>query len=290
MARVGTGFHETFKLDRSRLIDVLQLAKEHDERTEDERGFTKADLDNSGTALGPNMRRAFPRYGVATGLLDQEGARYVLTDFGRLALQYDPTLSDAATQWLMHYHLAAPQGKGPLFWNLAIVKAVASRDYLTRQDVESSIEETQASLRDGSVSPRLIQSTATIFFGTYTDTAGLSRIDLMRPDLEASERYDLAPPSNSAPIWAFGFTLVDHWKTVWQDQLTVSLDRMQEPGSPASLLFLEQAAVGAYLDVLQQEGLIELYRIAPPFQMARRWSESEEIAKTCLERMYRRDA
>jgi hypothetical protein len=288
MVRVGTGFHETFKLDRSRLIDVLQLARENDERPQSERGFTKADLDNSATSLGPNMRRAFPRYGVAAGLLKQQGTRYLLTDFGQLALGHDSLLDEAATQWLMHYHLSASQGPGPLFWNLSMVSALSRGDFLTRHDVERSIMEAQSSTRDGAASQRLLQSTTTIFFGTYTDSAGLSRIDLMRSGLYADERFELAPPSNSASVWAFGFALVDHWLRAWQDQLTVSLDRLRESDSPAKLLFLDEASVEAHLEILQQEGLIELYRIAPPYQIARRWADSTETAKTCLERMFQR--
>ncbi len=281
-SRLGTGFHETFPLDRSRLSEVLRAAVAFDRSDPSMGGFSRKNLDDADTQLGSNMRRAFPRYGVGTGLFEASGGRYRLTRFGRSAFELDAVLGRPSTQWLLHYHLSAPEGPGPYFWHRLFAEVLRPADSFGRVDVERAIEAAQAER----VGDKLLRSTATIFLGTYTNSAGLGGLRLILPTLNERGRYDVNVAPEPPPIWAFAYALADHWERVWPGQLTVGLDRLSAPGGLASLLFVGRARVDDYLGRLQREGWIEVFRVAPPFQLVRRWEDADEKRKEALDRIY----
>lgn len=270
-------FHETFRLDRSRLTEVLRVAKHG--------GFSRAELEEASTSLGKNMRRAFPRWGVGAGLLRVDKNRYVLSAFGEKSLDHDPALHRLDTQWLMHYHLCAPEGPGPKFWHDIFAKIIRAAKPFTRGEIEDAIQSADAAkIRD-----KLVQSTATVFLRTYTDSAGLGSLQLIRPVKHERDRFELSLEAKPPSLWAFAYALVDHWGRVWQEQLTVGLDWLYQPGSLASLLLLDQSQVEDYLGRLQRDGWVEIFRVAPPFQLVRRWTDSKEKRRAALQRLYTDD-
>jgi hypothetical protein len=284
-SRLGTAFHETFKLDRARLSEVLRVAKAFEGSNLSSTGFTKKDLDAAGTSLGNNMRRAFPRWGVGVGLLDVSGGRYRLTDLGRSAIEYDPTLHRSDTRWLMHYHLSAPKGPGPFFWHQLFAGLLTPGDTFGREEVERAITAAQS----GSLGDKLLQSTASVFLGTYTDPAGLGRLHLVRSMGNDRASYTLSLTPEPASFWAFAYALVDYWGQMWKDHLTVGIDDLSRPGGLANLFFLERSKVDEYLSQLQREGWIEVFRVAPPFQLVRRWSNPVERWREALGHLYTND-
>ena len=68
--------------------------------------------------FGSIYAEAYPRYAIATGLLDP--INKTLTQFGKYVVENDPQLNKLSTLWLMHYHISNSQGMGPLFWNYLI--------------------------------------------------------------------------------------------------------------------------------------------------------------------------
>lgn len=277
--RISVSFHETFRLERSRLAELLKLAKNNG-------GFTRDDLEKANTSLGNNMRRSFPRWGIGTGLLYVDRNRYVLSAFGQAVLEHDPALRRLDTQWIIHYHLSAPDGPGPAFWHHLFAEIIRPGRSFTRGDIEHAIK----AVYGARIGDKLAQTTATVFLGTYTNTDGLGHLHLIRPVKQEPDRYELSLDAEPPSQWAFAYALVDHWDRSWSEHVTVRFDWLFQPRSLTSLLFLGQSQAEKYLGELQREGWIEIFRVAPPFQLVRRWADAEEKKQAALQRLYAHDA
>jgi len=77
-----------------------------------------------------------PRYAIGAGLLDNN---YEITLFGKFAHKHDPILEQAGTQWLMHYHLSAPQGPGPAFWHELVMSRFRGGCEFTTDEIATQI-------------------------------------------------------------------------------------------------------------------------------------------------------
>lgn len=268
------------------MAEVLRVASAVHHSHVTEGGFSLAELEAAPTSLGNNMRRSFPRWGVGAGLLSERRNRYVLSAFGQAVLEHDPALRRLDTQWIIHYHLSAPDGPGPAFWHYLFAEIIRAGRSFTRGDVEDAITAVYAE----NISDKLVQSTATVFLRTYTDSASLGHLHLIRPVKQEPDRYELSLDAEPPSLWAFAYALVDHWDRSWSEHVTVRFDWLFQPRSLTSLLFLDQAQAEKYLGELQREGWIEIFRVAPPFQLVRRWADAEEKKQAALQRLYAHDA
>ena len=104
--RLSLSFSRGFALYRNGVAVVLACARAGQEISKDEL------LEN--TTLGTVQAEAMPRYAERCGLLDENRKP---TLFGELAAQHDENLALPATQWLMHYYLAAPHRFAPNYWH-----------------------------------------------------------------------------------------------------------------------------------------------------------------------------
>lgn len=271
--RIGTVFHETFALSRPAVSSVL-LAVENYDRAQG----TLFEHLRQNTNLGTRYCKAMPRYGQGTGLLDRS---YHVTEFGKLALTNDPYLTSEVTQWLMHYHLSAPQGPGPRFWHALVTRTLRPGRTLRSNEVAQELLSILQEQKQPEPTPRALQSTATVFLGTYARSDGLSALQVLRQEEDSS--YSVLHPS-PPPLWVLAYTLADYWEHHWPGQVTVNLSEITQPGGWASLFWMEQGTVGEQLQRLKQHGVIDLYRVAPPYQVVRLW----ENRMVLLERAYER--
>ena len=122
-------FHRTFSLSRSSMTKVIRLA-------ESQPGFSLENLAQN-TDLGTIYLEAMPRYAFRSGLLDRQNH---LATFGRLAVQFDTALDKPATQWLLHYHLAAPHGP-TAFWCHLVCKRFLPGNTFTTDDLVADLTE-----------------------------------------------------------------------------------------------------------------------------------------------------
>jgi hypothetical protein len=158
--RIGTSFHETFALNLPAIAAVLRVCDEH------EGEITPEVIRNeSGTTLGPNYVTSMVNYSRAASLLDL--GSYGLTSFGELVREKDPNLTQLPTMWLMHYHMSAPFGPGPSFWNHLITNTLRIGSSLRRSDVSTAISAHLEAQGQRRLAPRTIDGTATAFLGTY---------------------------------------------------------------------------------------------------------------------------
>ncbi len=259
-------FHRTFSLSRSSIAKVLRLAQEKP-------GFNKDDLATH-TDLGTIYQEAMPRYAYRAGLLDKKNH---LTLFGRFAAAHDPALEKPGTQWLLHYHLSAPH-RPTAFWHHLVVRRFLTGNTFTAADLTNDLSEFLRREAGKDPAPRSVRSTVTVFTGTYLKSDGLSRLGL----LEETEKETYRVPATSLPpLWALGYALAEYWQAHYGDRLTVNLDDLSGENF-AGLFLLGESGFTELLIQLKQEGMIDLHRIAQPYQVVL-LQPSLEFA---LERLY----
>jgi hypothetical protein len=185
------------------------------------------------------------------------------------------------TQWLMHYHLSAPQGPGPLFWHGLVTRTLRPGRTLRSSEVAQELADILSEQGQKVPKPRALQSTATVFLGSYAKSDGLRALQVLREEQDGS--YTVLFP-DPPPLWVLAYALADYWEHHWQGQVTVNLSELSRPGGWASLFWMDAGTMGQQLQRLKQHGVIDLYRVAPPYQVVRLWQEKH----TFLEQAYAR--
>ncbi|WP_298009210.1 MULTISPECIES: DUF4007 family protein [Anaerolinea] len=244
-------FHRTFSLSRSSITKVLFVAQEKPE-------FNQSDIANK-TDLGTVYQEAMPRYAYRAGLLDEKKH---LTLFGRFVAEHDPNLEKTGTQWLLHYHLAAPHGP-TAFWHYLVTHWFVPGNTFTADQLADDLAGFLQREKGKAPSPHSIRSTITIFTGTYLKRDGLSRLGLLE-EIEKNTYH--VQRVSQPPIWALGYALADYWQAHYGERLTVNLDDLSGDRF-AGLFLLGESGFTELLLQLKQEGMIDLYRIAHPYQV-----------------------
>ncbi len=199
--RIGTAFHETFALNIPAIAAVLRVCDEHD-------GELSAETISAETNLGSNYVDAMPNYARGIGFL--EIGTLNLTPLAREVLKKDPNLTRKETLWLMHYHLSAPHGPGPAFWNHLVTTALRIGQSVRRADLSSSIRSYLESSSQPVLAPRTLDSTATAFLGTYHKTDALGKLGLVEVAEEAKGVYEVKQPE-IPPVSMLAYALGDYW-------------------------------------------------------------------------------
>ena len=193
--RFAISFHETFSLSRPSLAQIIGNAGRSG-------ALNRQFLVD--TSLGTNYQKAMPRYAFRAGLLDK---RNNLSVFGRFAARLDPALEKPATQWLLHYHLAAPHGP-TAFWHYLVRKRFLPGNTFTDDDLIADLTEFLRDVAGKAPAPRSIRSTVTIFTGTYLKIDGLRQLGLLE---EAGPNIYRVPAAGPPPLWALGYALAEYW-------------------------------------------------------------------------------
>ena len=269
--RLGVTFHRTFSLIRPSVTKIIQLAQEMGDKQPLDRKTIRQRTD-----LGTIYVEAMPRYGFGTGLLDRENH---LTILGSVVCHYDPLLENVATQWLMHYHLSAPHGPGAAFWNDLVVHRFLIGEEFSHAQIAAQIYDFVASIREKPPREEDAETSATIFLGTYTKADGLSSLGILEEIRTKNFRVlDPDPP----PTWVVAYALLDFWKAQFSNLITINLSDLYGEKGITSLFMISKGRLNAMLEEMQREGMLELYRIAPPYQVVLLRREEQPI----LEKLY----
>lgn len=258
-------FHETFCLSRASLSQLLNVTHQT--------GTLKSEFLIS-TSLGTNYQKAMPRYAYRAGLLDE---RRCLTLFGNFTAERDPNLEKTSTQWLLHYHLTAPHGP-TAFWHYLVTHWFVPGNTFTADQLTDDLAEFLQREKRKVPSLRSIRSTITIFTGTYLKRDGLSRLGMLE---EVEKNTYHVPRVSQPPIWALGYALADYWQAHYGERLTVNLDDLSG-NRFAGLFLLGESGFNELLLQLKQEGMIDLYRTAHPYQVVL----LQPSLKYALEKLY----
>ena len=279
-SRLSTTFHRKFTLVRPAVASVLEVIGETEPDGAEE---SLSDLLEARTSLGTIYIEAMPRYAYGAGLVDGLSTqRKCLTKFGSFVRSRDPYLNDLATQWLMHYHLSAPHGPGPTFWNHLVSNHLRVGDELEKGEVAEEIAHHLERVTGKSQTVKSYQPSATVFLGTYAKQDGLGSLGLLEASSGAtSGLYEVTEP-DPPPLWPLAYALADYWQGRWGEKKMANLSELSEPGAFASVFMIGSEQLEQSLDELRREGVLDLYRNVPPYQVARLWSDKDEL----LERLY----
>jgi hypothetical protein len=248
--RFAISFHETFSLSRPSLAQIIGNA---------ERSGALNRQFLVDTSLGTNYQKAMPRYAFRAGLLDE---RNNLSIFGHFAVRLDPALEKPATQWLLHYHLAAPHGP-TAFWHHLVRKRFLPGNTFTTDDLIADLTEFLSDAAGKAPALRSIRSTVTIFTGTYLKIDGLRQLGLLE---EVGPNTYRVPAAGPPPFWAVGYALAEYWHARYGERLTINLDDLTQ-GDFAAVFLLGEERLTQLLIQLKQEGMLDLYRISRPYQV-----------------------
>ena len=272
--RLNIAFHESFPVVIPALAQVVRVVAEAGPAGIDTGAL--ADVLKARTSLGPNYIRAMPRWGRGTGILDGVNR---LTALGRVALARDPALSSAATLWAMHYHMSAPQGPGPCFWNYLISTILRPGDEIETARLAEGLDQYVTKNEQREIAGKTLKATASVFLGTYSKSDALGPLGIL--EQVHVGRY-LAKEPEPPSLWAFAYALANFWQANWGAATGVNVSRVSEAGGPGSLLLMGSGSVNRYLGELQAAGFAVVQRRRPPFQLNRNWPDPAVF----LERLY----
>lgn len=275
-ARPGLTFHRTFALSLPQVAEVLTFYRHH----EGSRPPSTRDL-REATALGTVQAEAMPRYARHCGLIEINSHR--LTPLGEVVYRHDPQLRAPTTLWLLHYHLSAPHGPGPAFWSHLVTHCLPfGREITGRQVVNELAFFLSQQTTENAVQTRTLQSTKTIFLGTYTKLDGLGQLGLLtRIGGDSDDRVRVADPQ-LPPAAVVGYALADYWDAHYPTQIGVSVSELARSDGFARILWMDPQRFEEALDGLRRDKVLEIYRSAPPYQVMRRWLDKREL----LDRLY----
>lgn len=272
-SKLATAFHESFSLSLPSLSQILQVASLRQENEGTGRGLTY-DVIKQNTTLGNNYVKSMRRYARAVGLIDADD---YITPFGNIAGRFNPELRYTATLWAMHYHLCAPHLGGPAFWAYLVSECLVPGRELSSEGVAECIKDFLRDRGDSPLAPRTLKTTATIFLGTYKKPDGLGPLGFFGSS-DSETVHEPVPPRS----WVTAYVIADYWRAQWADVKTVNLSSMTESGGPAALLYMSSGDINAVLRQMASQGLVEVNRKIPPFQVVRLWNSPEDI----LEHLY----
>jgi len=269
--RLGSVFHESFSLSRQSITQIINTINQHSNFA-DLRQFERERIFQERTSLGTRYIKAMPRYAIGTGMID---SKYTLQPLGKFACNHDQLLDHIGTIWLMHYHLSAPHGPGPKFWNDLVASRFFPNNIFSSDEISEQIGNSIWKTENKILSERSVRTTATIFLGTYTKPEGLGKLRIL--DITDSGRYQVKE-AIQAPIWAVGYALLDYWQAHYTGRITISLDTLHD-SQFMKLFMLGKADLEAVLLALQEAKYIEFHRSVQPYQIVLLRQDSESLLK-----------
>lgn len=259
--RLGASFHRTFPLRRNQLHDVMRVAYESISQ-EESGSWSREDLRET-SSIGTRQAESAPRYAYGAGLIDENNK---LTKFGKLVFENDPMLERVATLWLIHYYLSAPNGFGPSYWHDVVATRFRISDTISKDGLAEQIAEHIQNTEERELAFRYAQSFANVFLKTYSEPDGLSSLGILQ-ETESEKLFQVEEPE-SLPVWAFAVALLDFWHFQFPNRITINLDELYVDGGLTSIFMIGEGRINRYLRTLQQEGVVDVFRVAPPYQVA----------------------
>ncbi len=198
------GFYQNFHLDLQRLSNALRCIQ-----YDPEMNYTTLAQCMS---VNVPVAEGFSSWLRHTGLVEatprkgrQKTSAYRLTPFGELAYQYDPTLMDIGTQWILHYYLATRRVEVSDAWYVLVNNYLPHRLHFTKEQFLPYF----GSLMEDEAKNRLALSKDPLAaLSTYTRTDVLGQLNILKKQDKA---YVVGQPE-LPPTLVIGYILFDWWQ------------------------------------------------------------------------------
>lgn len=263
--KLGTAFHESFKLSRSGLAQVLASSSEADKQG----AKSSASSLKEGTSLGNNQVKSYRRYAKGAGLIDEKEAP---TQFGKLCLEFDQSLSKAETQWAIHYNMSVPHKAGPEYWNYLWSNFFVPELTSTTEKLTEEIEKFLTKNSANSLAASTYRTAISVLAGSYADTDALGNLGLLQAT--GANTYQVLDPALPTPT-TFACLLADYWEANWPGRHDVLLSDLT--AGPLAQLLLAEGRLGPLLREVEKLGLVRLQRRVPPYQVFRLWDDAAAV-------------
>ncbi len=251
-------FHETFKLTRKPMSEILKLSKDFSNQNKPKLKYSDI---KENSLLGNNYIKAFPPYLKGCGLIDFNNN--LLTPLGKRVIQHDPLISDPKTLWLLHYHMSMIDGPGPEFWNHLFISFFKPGNTFSRDEIKEALATKYWESTSKLLAEKSINSTTYAFLNSYTQDEGLGNLGILS---NITEDYFEVKQPYFHYIWVIAYALCDYWTKVYPDNNSLTLDRLLNSELP-KYFFLSKDDFESILNELRLFGFLEIHRTAQPFQV-----------------------
>ena len=251
VTRFAVSFHRTFLMRLPAVASLLSLSIKYSEEQKLTTKFIKEH-----TTLGSNHLEAMPRYAICVGLLDIDKRP---TEFGRQAYLFDPQLTHPSTQWLMHYNISCPIGRGPLFWSKLVQTFFTPENSFSDNLLLSVLMETNPHIQKD-----VLSEARTAFIGSYTRD-GLMYLHLI--DFEDGN-YHIPFPESPVSLWAMAIAFLDYCQRAYPGRATANLQDFLDNSGFEHIFLCSANRINKMLFLLKDHGYIDLFMTSPPYQIA----------------------
>ena len=269
--KIGTAFHEQFKLNRAGISQILQFLIQVD-------GNLKS-IDNdsikAATGLGRNQVISCSNYLRGAGMVDSEDN---LTEFGRICYENDPTFARLETQWLIHYNFSIQHGRGPVYWNYLVTSQLGKSGEISKNEIATLIQEFLVGQGQSALAKETYDKAASVFLNSYADKEGLGSLHFLEAQGSGTGLYKAQSPQ-PLPAAAFACILADYWPILApQGETTVELGTITR-GELAQVLHQSEAQLNALLAELAAPsvGLVQRQRLYTPYTVTRHRLEAATV-------------
>lgn len=259
-SKLGTAFHEQFKLSRNGLAQMLRVV----ESNAGAKALVYDDFKGA-TTLGNNQVKSFRNYLKASGLMNED---FTLTAFGKAVFEHDASLSEPQTQWCLHYGMSISHMPGPIYWNRLVTDDFTPDRTFTRTGLADEIRAVTTEGGATPLAPDTYLEAATVFTGTYTDADALGSLGIIEAT-SVRNQYTIRQP-RAVSVGAFACLLADYWERHWPDRSDVVLEQITQ-GELARVLLLSENKVNDLLGSLAAPdlALVKRQRKHTPYQVLR---------------------
>lgn len=276
MPKLQLSFHTTFALKKNELRRILTIAQEE--------GGLNAPLEELMSQTGFGNKKVGPvkSWAVRSGLIADER----LTPEGRIVMEYDPSLTNLVTDWLMHFYLSL-SGKGlsraPARaadwggWTYFVYDFIPGRSAFNLSDlIFYSKQEFAEEKEDG------LSKNFKILLRAYTEREALSQIEFITGDEANGFHCNTARLPN---VYAIGFILARIWERDFGEATSALTEEvLAHPMGLAKALATTPEQTQEHFDALEALSIIEQRKTVAPFQIVRRWGDSLDLLKKAYER------
>jgi hypothetical protein len=214
-SRLPIAFHETFPLKRVAIAQVTEVLSNIADENVLKSKSKREDVLREKSSLGTNYVKSMPNYARGVGLLT---ATYTLTDLGMYTLHYDPVFDQINTQWLLHYHMSAPQGPGPEFWNKFVTRWFRTGNKFTKAELRVELQEYFWRSKGKQASDSTLDGALRAFVDTYASIDCLGKLGILTG---SSKDFKVNSPIHPS-AWAFAYALIDYWEGYCSGRISVN--------------------------------------------------------------------